>query len=250
MSLPKEPRQKMINMMYLVLTALLALNVSAEILNAFKTVNNSIIQSNDVVTDKNNITYKSFDDKLKDPRTAALAQTWAPKAVEVKKLSSDVYNLIEQLKTQLIVESSPSVKDGVKEYNESSLDAATRLFDTKGQGKILYEKLRAYKVSLLDVLKPEEFANSPLIMADVKKQKEDFKRQLPLDVTVPKSQSGNARTADSAKDWTLNYFHMTPSIAAMTILSKFQSDIKNSEAQMIDYLHKKIGEVVVVYDKF
>ena len=46
MSLPKEPRQKMINMMYLVLTALLALNVSAEILNAFKTVNNSISTSN------------------------------------------------------------------------------------------------------------------------------------------------------------------------------------------------------------
>jgi hypothetical protein len=52
MSLPKEPRQKMINMMYLVLTALLALNVSAEILNAFKTVNNSINTSNGVVTEK------------------------------------------------------------------------------------------------------------------------------------------------------------------------------------------------------
>ncbi|MEJ0083616.1 MAG: hypothetical protein WDM78_22305 [Puia sp.] len=52
MSLPKEPRQKMINMMYLVLTALLALNVSAEILNAFKTVNHSITTSNDVVTGK------------------------------------------------------------------------------------------------------------------------------------------------------------------------------------------------------
>ena len=46
MSLPKEPRQKMINMMYLVLTALLALNVSAEIINAFKTVDNSLVKSN------------------------------------------------------------------------------------------------------------------------------------------------------------------------------------------------------------
>ena len=51
----------MINMMYLVLTALLALNVSAEILNAFKTVNNSIGTSNKVVTDKNNLTYAAFD---------------------------------------------------------------------------------------------------------------------------------------------------------------------------------------------
>ena len=46
----------MINMMYLVLTALLALNVSVEVLNAFKTVNHSIEKSNGVVSDKNNIT--------------------------------------------------------------------------------------------------------------------------------------------------------------------------------------------------
>jgi hypothetical protein len=52
MSLPKEPRQKMINMMYLVLTALLALNVSVEVLNAFKTVNRSIERSNGVVDQK------------------------------------------------------------------------------------------------------------------------------------------------------------------------------------------------------
>jgi len=52
MALPKEPRQKMINMMYLVLTALLALNVSSEILNAFKTVNNSIATANSVVDAK------------------------------------------------------------------------------------------------------------------------------------------------------------------------------------------------------
>ena len=44
-----SPRQKMINMMYLVLTALLAMNVSADILNAFTIVNNGIVESNDVM---------------------------------------------------------------------------------------------------------------------------------------------------------------------------------------------------------
>ena len=88
MSLPKEPRQKMINMMYLVLTALLALNVSAEILNAFKTVNNSIAKSNDVVTEKNNLTYKAFEKALKDPQTEANAAIWAPKAKQIQKISS------------------------------------------------------------------------------------------------------------------------------------------------------------------
>ena len=62
MALPKEPRQKMINIMYLVLTALLALNVSAEILNAFKVVDKSLVESNHVLTGSNNEIYKNFDE--------------------------------------------------------------------------------------------------------------------------------------------------------------------------------------------
>ena len=54
----------MINMMYLVLTALLALNVSTEVLNAFKTVNRSLENSNKVVTQKNDLTYKHLTMRL------------------------------------------------------------------------------------------------------------------------------------------------------------------------------------------
>ncbi|MBL0154796.1 MAG: hypothetical protein IPP93_15455 [Chitinophagaceae bacterium] len=61
MSLPKEPRQKMINIMYLVLTALLALNVSSEILNAFKTVNKSLENTNTTVN-------KSTENIMASPR--------------------------------------------------------------------------------------------------------------------------------------------------------------------------------------
>lgn len=53
MSIPKENRQQMINMMYLVLTAMLALNVSSEILNAFTIVNKSLEKSNKAM-DRNN----------------------------------------------------------------------------------------------------------------------------------------------------------------------------------------------------
>ena len=250
MSLPKEPRQKMINMMYLVLTAMLALNVSAEILNAFKTVNSSIANSNEVIAEKNAVTYKSFEDKLKDQQTAANAQIWAPKANEAKKLSSNLYNEIEELKTRLIAESGPYEEDGKKRFREDDLDAATRLMDEQGAGKKLFEDLQAYKQSMVGILKPEEFSSSPLLQADVKVQKEAFNKQFPVDLKIPESQSGNARTGNDAKDWTMNYFHMTPSIAALTILSKFQNDVKNSESQMIDYCHKKIGEVKVVFDQF
>src|SRR5215207_4410703 len=105
MSLPKEPRQKMINMMYLVLTALLALNVSSEILNAFKTVNNSITTSNNIIDEKNAVTYKSFETKLKDPQTAANAALWKPKADKAKQYSAEMFLYLENLKKRLKEES-------------------------------------------------------------------------------------------------------------------------------------------------
>src|ERR1700742_1227995 len=157
MSLPKEPRKKMINMMYLVLTALLALNVSVEVLNAFKTVNHSIERSNKVITDKNDLTYKSFDAKLNDPQTAALAKIWAPPANQVKKLSSDLTTYLEGLKESLINESSPQMKDKKREFSDGNLDAATRLFDGKGEGKVLYEKLKKFRTDLLDLVDPGHY---------------------------------------------------------------------------------------------
>ena len=89
MGLPKEPRQKMINMMYLVLTALLALNVSSEILNAFKTVNKSIDNANNVLTASNNEIYASFADKLADAKTADKAKIWKPKADAASAISKN-----------------------------------------------------------------------------------------------------------------------------------------------------------------
>ena len=64
MSIPKEPRQLMINLMYLVLTALLALNVSAEILNAFNTVNKGIGDSNELLNSKNELMMKMITSRL------------------------------------------------------------------------------------------------------------------------------------------------------------------------------------------
>jgi len=86
MALPKEPRQKMINLMYLVLTALLALNVSSEILNAFKVVDKSLITSNENLNSANNTLYTSLEAKLKDPMTAEKAKPWNERANQAKKI--------------------------------------------------------------------------------------------------------------------------------------------------------------------
>jgi gliding motility-associated protein GldM len=236
MALPKEPRQKMINMMYLVLTALLALNVSSEILNAFVTVNGSITKSNDLITDKNKLTYESFAEKLKDQQTHDQAAQWAPKADEARKLSADLYDYIEGLKGELTKEAGTHEDHhtGKQEINADNIDAAVRLMDQKGKGKELYAKLGDYRKSMLGLLGNEA---GP------------FEKSIPIDLTVPASKSGN-KYGNDVNGWTQSYFHMTPAIAGLTILSKFQNDVKSTEAQVVDHFHKKIGEVKLVYNKF
>src|SRR3712207_3324759 len=87
MALPAEPRQKMINLMYLVLTALLALNVSAEILNAFKTVDRSLVTTNNTINNSTGTIIASFKEKLTDPASATKAREWMPKAEQAVALT-------------------------------------------------------------------------------------------------------------------------------------------------------------------
>ena len=103
----------MINMMYLVLTALLALNVSAEIINAFKTVNNSIKNANSVIDTKNSQPVSvHFDELVKDPKTAEKAAIWQPTGLKAKKLSDDMDSYIDDLKTELMKESGTIIENG------------------------------------------------------------------------------------------------------------------------------------------
>src|SRR5574338_96556 len=101
MALPKEPRQKMINIMYLVLTALLALNVSSEILNAFRTVNRSLENSNTQVNQSTATIMKSLEDKASTPETRDKAVPWLEKATRVVNTSKSVYDYIEGLKQKI-----------------------------------------------------------------------------------------------------------------------------------------------------
>ena len=237
MSMPKEPRQKMINIMYLVLTALLALNVSSEIINAFTKINNSLETSNGIVENKNQLIFKSFKDKLEKAETHELAAIWAPKAEKVKAAADEAYNYIETLKKDLVFESSVkgTMKDaeGNPDFKRDDLDAPTRLLVEAPLKKAeeLKAKLESFRAAALGV-DPEVKAN--------------FENTLPLDLSMPKVTGNKA----AENDWGFAYFHMTPTIAAMTILSKFQNDIKNSESQIVEFCHKKVGEVQVRYDAF
>src|SRR6476469_4490890 len=229
MALPKEPRQKMINLMYLVLTALLALNVSAEILNAFKTVDTSLMTANGTIDNKNQAIFKSFAQKLKDEKTRERAEIWAPKAEQAKKLSEDVYTYIDGLKMELKRAAGYNPPSDTT-FKEDNLDVPTRLMLTEGKAKQLQQRLQTLKDQLLAI--------DPSIKAQ-------FSANLPIDLRAIKT--NNEATSG---DWGAGYFHMTPTIAAITILSKFQNDVRNAEAQVIDFIHSKVGEVEIVYDEF
>jgi gliding motility-associated protein GldM len=229
MSLPREPRQKMINMMYLVLTALLALNVSAEILNAFKTVNHSLETTNTTVTNSTDHIMKSLEQKKSDPSTRVKAEEWYPKAQSVQTLAAEVNTFIQGLKDEILTKSGGDPKNPDKSYKEDNLDIPTRIMIDKGAGKTLYQKLSDFKTKVLNV-DPE--------------MNKEFAQSLPISLEGPGGKEA------SKKSWEFAYFHMVPSVAALTILSKFQNDVKTSENKLVEFCHKKVGEVVLRNDAF
>ena len=238
MALPKEPRQKMINLMYLVLTALLALNVSSEILNAFKVVDKSLMTSNENLNAANNTLYTSLEAKLKDPMTAEKAKPWNDRANQAKKLSSDLSNYIDQLKTELKAEAGSKMVDEegkmVEKFKEDDLEAATRLFGNekggKNKGVELKDKINGFRDAMLAI--------DPSIAKE-------------FSTTFPVEHQDKVKGQDGKeKDFTIAYFHMTPTVAALTLLSKFQNNVKNAENQVVTYCHSQVGAVKVVYDQF
>jgi gliding motility-associated protein GldM len=209
------PRQKMINMMYLVLTALLALNVSAEILNAFKTVNGSITRSNDMIDAKNAKVKQLLDaEKKNQPEKVAELEGLV---AQVQGKSTEVVAYIDGLKKQL-----------EKAESDADLEVGTRLLAEGPDGRTLKTKLESFRDDIGKIM-----TKYPLPSA------------IPVDVTPPPPGEGGAKL-----EWQMAFFHMVPKVAALTILNKFENDVKNTEAMCMDRLAKEAVSVEVTLDKF
>ncbi len=230
MALPKEPRQKMINLMYLVLTALLALNVSAEILNAFKTVDSSLDKTNKTINASTDDVIKSFQDMLADDKTKVKAAEWYPKAQNAQQLSANMYSYIEGLRNRLLerADFNPAKKKD-STYKEDNQDIATKMMIDQKTGDTLKQKLDDYRKAMLAI--------DPKVA-------EEFSRTLQVNTDMPVTQN------KSNKTWADAYFHMVPTVAALTMLRKFQNDVKTSENKVVTFLHQQVGKVVIRYDNF
>ena len=228
MSLPKEPRQKMINIMYLVLTALLALNVSSEILNAFRTVNRSLENTNTAVNESTATIMKSLKDKTLKEETKERALIWYPKAEQATTVSQKLYDYIGNLKTTIFTRAGGKVGDPTAHWKEDNLDIVTRLMIKDGEGKKLKKMLEDYNNEIKGI-DTAIAANFPVPF---------------VDVSPPPGRDKKVRA------WEVSYFHMVPTIAGLTILSKFQNDIKTAENKVVAFCHNKVGEVEVVFDAY
>lgn len=238
MALPREPRQKMINIMYLVLTAILALNVSNEVINAFKVVDKSLITTNNNISASNDEVYSSLEKARTEPQSEERAKIWEPRAMQAKQFSKDMDVYIDSLKqalkrgADLRMRYSKIINDSVEEFREDNLDASTRLFETKGEGPKLKARLEQYKEDMLNIGLPAD--------PSIRKQ---FENTFPVNTIPPVSQDGTKR------NFTESFFHMTPTVAALTMLSKFQNNIKNAESEIVTYCQNQIGTVIRHMDK-
>lgn len=211
---PETPRQKMIGMMYLVLTAMLALNVSSEILNGFTMVDNSLHKTIESAEVRNKVLYSDFQSLF--DKNPTKVREWLEKAKQVKQKSDDIYKFIEDFKVHIIrLADKKEANDSAYVFqiiSKDNLDKAAEYGITNGHGKELKKKIDEYRDFLVQLS-----INNP------SKQK------------MYQSIFSTSKTKDG-KRWEEAMFEMMPVSAVVTILTKYQNDVRSSEAEIVQYL--------------
>lgn len=230
-----SPRQKMIGMMYLVLTALLALNVSKEILDAFVTINTGLESTGRSFDADIAALYARFDEKKSiDP--VRVSANWE-KAQQAKKMSAEMNQYIDILKKRIVRETEGFVnheEDTARlKYIESkdNYDISTNILcgqsedGSDGEARVLRNKLNEYEKNLLALL-PENTA-----------------KQMHLSIDTEDPNDGG-----ETKTWEMRNFYHAPLAASVTILSKIQDDIKSAEADVVNELLKATDADIIPFD--
>ncbi len=225
----ESARQKMINIMYLVLLAMLALNVSDTILNAFKNINDSLMVSSSNVESSVDQLMTSFENtKLKEQPDRA--RPVFEKAKKARAIGEELSKYIDDLKNQFTKAGhgiDPETGDLVE---RSNLDIATGIMINKQEGQKLKLKINQTREQLIALVDPKDRGGLTFS----------------LEAKDPEKRLEGVR-----KNWEeLNFGEGTPLTAAMTILSKIQTDVKNAESDVIKRLLGNLDKAPVILDKF
>ncbi|WP_118974525.1 type IX secretion system motor protein PorM/GldM [Taibaiella koreensis] len=233
MALPKDPRQLMINLMYLVLTAMLALNITKEVLTAFMTINGSIEKSNTTIIDKNNAFYKSFDE-AEASSDRAKVKPYNDKAKEIKAKSEELYKFLDTWKEDIITKSGGwDIVNGIKEIKSpEDINTPTMLLVEEKKGDDIKKRLT-------------EFSQYVLERVENPADKDRLTKQIPIQIKdLPKTED------NPNGDWTYGTFHNIPVVASVAMFSKFQNDVKNTESMVLDYLASQVYLKDIKIDAF
>ncbi|MCS3553559.1 MULTISPECIES: gliding motility protein GldM [unclassified Sphingobacterium] len=229
MALGREtPRQRMISILYLVLLALLALNVPDTILDAFKNINNSLESSRSNVNTAVQQLFSAFEStKLKEE--PARAKPIYDKAKKAQAIIGELNTYISSLKEDFTKQGGgidPEKGDLVKRENE---DISPNLMINEKKGTVLKDKINETRAKLLALLTPEEQKSV----------------SFSLEAKDPE------KSVNGKKSWEeINFGSGTPLTAAMTILTKIQTDAQNAESDMVKLILGKMDQAVVNLDKF
>lgn len=210
-----SPRQKMINLMYVVLMAMLALNISSEVLNGFSIVEESLNRTTANSSKENEALYGNFAEQMKaNPQKV---KEWFDKATAVKRMSDSLYNFAQSLKEQIVIEADGKDGNIYDIKNKDNLEAASHvmLAPGTGQGKRLYNAINSFRQRILSMV------TDPHQRSIIESN---------LTTKLPK----NAHTM--GKNWQEYMFEDMPVAGAVTLLSKLQSDVRYAEGEVLHTL--------------
>lgn len=211
----------MINLMYVVLMAMLALNVSTEVLNGFSIVEDSLNRTTSSSSIQNEALYGDFEKQMKE--NPEKVKEWFEKATSVKNMSDSLFNFAQDLKVDIVRVADGDDGNLRNIENKDNLEAAgeVMLAPVSGKGKKLYNAINSYRVRILqmvtDPLHKKIIANN-------------------LSTKIPK----NAKNV-LGKNWQEYMFENMPVAAAVTLLSKLQSDVRYAEGEVLHTLVSNIG---------
>ena len=216
-----SPRQKMINLMYVVLMAMLALNVSSDVLEGFSLVDEGLNRTKVNSTTQNEAIYREMEAAMK--QNPEKTRQWYEKAQKVRKMSDSLYTLAENLKWEIVREADGNDADLNNIEGRDNLEAATHvmLAPGVGKGRRLKEAIEAYREGITAMINDE-------------KQKSIIRSNLTTDVPQKAKLQG--------KNWQEYMFENTPVAAAVTLLTKLQTDVRHAEGEM---LHQLVANIDV-----
>ena len=213
---PETPRQKMIGMMYLVLTAMLALNVSADVLNAFTKVQQGLTSTIANFSKKNAELYSEIEMayNLNQQKVAGVRE----KAGEIRQSTKELVDFIEQFKYKMVVLADGEEEADVQDIKaKDNLDVGGQVMLLEGHGKELRKMLTSYREKLAGfvAVKDSVLRNSVLTH---------------LATDDPKPVDGEFKSWESSK------FEGIPLVGVVTILTMYQADILSTESDVVKYL--------------